>query len=359
MVEYTPDVWQVEDSYPFGWNIKDRSFTHPSPEETYRFGFNGMEKNPELNEGDQDFGARMYDGRIGRGWGVDALESEYPHLSPYAFVGNMPISAIDPDGRLIIFVNGLWGWPNQVGVGGTMSYWGRNWVRRAQRAIGDRSEPLFYDGFVGGTGDIFGVYGGNNTSSSYRILAGKQQGYSDAETIINRLETNENGEITETIKFVTNSMGAAYERGMSEGILKWVKEENERIDKSNATINKTIDGIDVNPERVTNPVELKARQELVKSLRSQLRPRLNVRVEMVIDLDSHQIDYKDPNAERSYYMLSDWENRNAAEKAVVRPKEVEGAVKLGVNPDGTSRMIRHHSSGAPADEFPSDEDPSN
>ncbi len=64
-----------------------------------------MEKDPEIT-GQQgshlDFGARVYDSRIGRWTATDPLAAKYPNLGPYAFVGNMPIIAIDPDGKKIV-----------------------------------------------------------------------------------------------------------------------------------------------------------------------------------------------------------------------------------------------------------------
>jgi RHS repeat-associated protein len=52
-----------------------------------------------------DFGARMYDPRIGRWLSRDALAGKYAPISPYVFVGNMPVIAIDPDGKRIIILN--------------------------------------------------------------------------------------------------------------------------------------------------------------------------------------------------------------------------------------------------------------
>jgi RHS repeat-associated protein len=76
--------------------------------EAYRFGFNGKEKDPEWT-GQQgshlDFGARIYDSRIGRWTALDPLAAKYPDLSPYAFVANSPIIYIDPDGRDIVPTN--------------------------------------------------------------------------------------------------------------------------------------------------------------------------------------------------------------------------------------------------------------
>jgi RHS repeat-associated protein len=68
---------------------------------SYRHGFNGKEKNPEIEDGNYDFGARMYDSRVGRWWSVDAFASSYPPISPFSFALNSPIIFIDPDGNKV------------------------------------------------------------------------------------------------------------------------------------------------------------------------------------------------------------------------------------------------------------------
>ena len=88
------------DYYPFGMPMPGRSFSSNQ----YRYGFNGMEKDDEMGKGDgnsYDFGARIYDPRLGRWLAVDPLTKKYPHLSPYNFVTNNPIIFVDPDGRII------------------------------------------------------------------------------------------------------------------------------------------------------------------------------------------------------------------------------------------------------------------
>lgn len=54
---------------------------------SYRYGFNGKEKDDELKgEGNSyDFGARIYDSRIGRWFALDKSFKKYPDLSPYIF----------------------------------------------------------------------------------------------------------------------------------------------------------------------------------------------------------------------------------------------------------------------------------
>ena len=61
---FVPDVLAYNDYYPFGMLLPNR---HGSTD-SYRYGFNGMEKDDKVKgEGNSyDFGARMYDSRIGR-----------------------------------------------------------------------------------------------------------------------------------------------------------------------------------------------------------------------------------------------------------------------------------------------------
>src|SRR5690554_6080312 len=72
----------------------------------YRYGFQGQERDDEVKgEGNSyDFGARLFDSRVGRWLSRDPLEGKYPSLSPYNFVANTPLIAIDPNGKEIIEV---------------------------------------------------------------------------------------------------------------------------------------------------------------------------------------------------------------------------------------------------------------
>jgi RHS repeat-associated protein len=64
----------------------------------YRYGFNGQEKDNDVTKDDYDFGARIYDGRLGRWLSVDPLAAKLPFSSPYTFCLNNPILYLDPDG---------------------------------------------------------------------------------------------------------------------------------------------------------------------------------------------------------------------------------------------------------------------
>ncbi len=65
--------------------------------ESYRYGWNGHEKDEEFtgSQSHYNFGARIYDGRIGRFLSIDPLSPEYPMWSPYQYAANSPISTID------------------------------------------------------------------------------------------------------------------------------------------------------------------------------------------------------------------------------------------------------------------------
>jgi RHS repeat-associated protein len=66
----------------------------------YRYGFNGKEKDNEISgEGNSyDYGARIYDAKIGRWLSVDPLQAKYVSMTPYCFTVNNPIMFMDANG---------------------------------------------------------------------------------------------------------------------------------------------------------------------------------------------------------------------------------------------------------------------
>lgn len=71
------------------------------PGHGYRFGFNGMEKDNEVKgEGNSyDFGARIYDPRIGRWLAVDQQHKLAPNWSPYRYAFDNPVQWKDVGGN--------------------------------------------------------------------------------------------------------------------------------------------------------------------------------------------------------------------------------------------------------------------
>jgi RHS repeat-associated protein len=101
VVSYSAIVVSANDYSAFGAPMPGRTYSSPS----YRYGFNGKEKQDELhgNSGDAyDFGARIYDARLGRWLSVDPEFKRYPFLTPYCGLGNAPIVFIDPGGDILI-----------------------------------------------------------------------------------------------------------------------------------------------------------------------------------------------------------------------------------------------------------------
>ena len=86
----------------FGSPMPSRSFSASS----YKYGFNGKENDDEVKgKGNSlDYGARMYDSRLGRWLSCDPAGDKYPFLSLYNFVGNSPLICIDPNGKDIWIV---------------------------------------------------------------------------------------------------------------------------------------------------------------------------------------------------------------------------------------------------------------
>jgi len=67
----------------------------------HRFGFNGMEKDDDVKGAGNslDFGARVYDSRLGRWLSLDPHFAKYPSMSTFCGMNNSPILVIDPTGK--------------------------------------------------------------------------------------------------------------------------------------------------------------------------------------------------------------------------------------------------------------------
>jgi RHS repeat-associated protein len=94
---YEATVVSANDYYPFGSAMAGRKYN----DDSYRYGFNGMEKDDEVkgNGNSYDFGARLYDSRIGKWLALDPLAAKFPEWSAYNYVLDNPVMFIDPDGK--------------------------------------------------------------------------------------------------------------------------------------------------------------------------------------------------------------------------------------------------------------------
>ncbi len=89
---------------PFGSSLPNRSWSDGN--RGYRFGFNGKEKDSETASDNFDFGARIYDGRLGRWLSLDSYYKEYSSFSTYNFALNAPISYGDRQGFWVVGSDG-------------------------------------------------------------------------------------------------------------------------------------------------------------------------------------------------------------------------------------------------------------
>lgn len=152
---------------------------------TYLFGFNGKEKDDETygSGNAYDFGARIYEARLGMWFSIDPLCVKYPSLSPYIFCGNNPILFVDIDGR-DWFVNNKTGQVIYIKNASQMS-------TELVYATGTGESPNDYERL--GPNDMFGkklndAYGNDMLKRSMVIVEAsdifmKKQGYEMAEKV--------------------------------------------------------------------------------------------------------------------------------------------------------------------------------
>jgi RHS repeat-associated protein len=81
--------------HPFGSCVQGRGFSSAA----YRYGFNGKEKEADGTADNYDFGARIYDGRLGRFLSIDPKRTNFKSYSTYIFAGNRCIVSIDFQGE--------------------------------------------------------------------------------------------------------------------------------------------------------------------------------------------------------------------------------------------------------------------
>ncbi len=100
---------QGMDYYPYGepWQEWDwaRADTNSYMIKN-RFLYGGKERITQFGLGLYNFKARMYRAQLGRFSTPDKKAIDTPWLSPFAYCACNPVNAIDPDGNVVIFING-------------------------------------------------------------------------------------------------------------------------------------------------------------------------------------------------------------------------------------------------------------
>ena len=94
----TGEPVQHTNFYPFGMQMYTPS-TLSATIKINEYLYNGKMYQDELGLGWYDYGARFYDGVVGRWWSVDPLAEKYKKWSPYNYCVDNPMRFVDPDGR--------------------------------------------------------------------------------------------------------------------------------------------------------------------------------------------------------------------------------------------------------------------
>ena len=94
VVDTVGEIVSYDDYDAWGMILNGRSSNYGFADDKYKY--TGKELDTET--GYFHFGARAYDGRIGRWNVVDPLFEKYPNVSPYNYALNNPLRFIDPKG---------------------------------------------------------------------------------------------------------------------------------------------------------------------------------------------------------------------------------------------------------------------
>ena len=193
---------QPMDYYPYGepWQEWDwaRADTYPTFIKN-RFLYGGKERITQFGLGLYNFEARMYRAPLGRFSTPDKKAIDTPWLSPFAYCACNPVNAIDPDGNLLIFING------HIDFGAPpagKSYWNNSFVNGAMEYFSDRK--IFF------SDRDYGKF----SSARGRTAAGYEYAKETYPTWKAHMDKGE------TFKLLSHSMGTAF----SKGVEKYIKE---------------------------------------------------------------------------------------------------------------------------------------
>jgi hypothetical protein len=172
---------------------------------------------------------------------------------------NQPTQAIDPDGNLVIFIQGnhfgelchdYWtakgyyqafvpigtapppGYRHYGGHGSVGFYEkDRYFDYEVMAQFSDMHTPRYYDGSMGGWQPLPNPNHPTAGKAGGREFYGYMQGQKDAKEIIDNLERDPNNNIIETIKIVTHSMGGAYGKGFVRALQEYIATLPEAMQK--------------------------------------------------------------------------------------------------------------------------------
>jgi len=197
---YVADVVSQSDYYPFGMMLPGRS----ESADDYRYGFNGMEKDDEVSgsSNSYDFGARLYNPRVGRWLSRDPREDNFPENSPYQSMDNSPIMKNDPNGEsAIVTVDKS---SKTIKVTSHMVFYGAD----GSTAIATESASDIEDAWNAGAQNYFVEIDGEQYSVEFEITSEFKQNITSSE-ITNNTDIKNN-----YIKVVKSGISVSYMDGV-------------------------------------------------------------------------------------------------------------------------------------------------
>nr|WP_299484900.1 DUF6443 domain-containing protein [uncultured Allomuricauda sp.] len=226
----TLEIVEENNYYPFGLKHKGyNDATSPLGNSVAnRWKFGGKELDDSFNDAlaTYDFGARNYSPDLGRWMNLDPLAEKYTNLSPYNYVANNVINAIDPDGRLIIFIGGL---RMQTGRSDQL-WWGKSGIY-AGDIFGYWRTPVGGTNSFGQRADLVRTFSRMHFDYNHLFTSGSSRYDSSAEDRRSEgvkkakkfYKNYSKGKVKladdETIKIVSHSQGGAHAAGFAEQLM--------------------------------------------------------------------------------------------------------------------------------------------
>ena len=221
LVNKNGGVEEINHYYPFGGIFASEENVQP-------YKYNGKELETKKGLNWYDYGVRRYDAVLGRWHKIDPMTEKYYSVSPYAYCSSNPVNAIDYQGKLVIFINGF----HNGFEGADPDYWKmKNHSPNFDQAVMDHFKDWnsrYYDGSLGGA---FGV--SYNANASTRFDFGYIAGLRDVKDIISKLARDSKGNIIETIKIISHSMGGAYAKGFLKAVMEYIQKHPEECNGIN------------------------------------------------------------------------------------------------------------------------------
>ena len=231
------EVEQVNHYYPFGGLMGESK----SLASSQRYKYNGKELDRTHGLDWYDYGARMYDPALARWMAPDPLAEKYYGVSPYAYCGDNPINAMDPDGQDFYYSkNGHFLFQDKKTT---------NFIYVDDKKLMYKNRAVTYDQFIKLSSTVYAessvVYGITNREEMYAIASvhlRNSKAYGANNVQAKRMRNTDLSNLTETMEMANAAVINALQGGhdYSNGADQWDGAEQAMVKKEYQ--NKPSDG---------------------------------------------------------------------------------------------------------------------